>query len=345
VNKIYIIAISSIVAMCLGGCGEENNNSNSRTSYIDKTGEKIDVEIADNISLNASVPKEERELFTYKVCDRPLDINEEAGVFGVKLENGEMNDENNFYDFGNGAYFSASDGNIEYVSDERYNTLNEMVYEYYQDDDSSDDNINKAQVERATELLTAGLKLSENEELYLIHAKKLDNEAYQEGKKYLEEDMGFGEGKMEAKEADRIVSDSTYYYSFGIKIDGIPISNFKEASLNYTSEDSYGKQLSIEMIMDDNNVKYILSDGIEELESSEDKSLISIDEAISKLKEKYDVQIVPEKEEINNIRLEYIPLFDVNNSAGSMEPYWCFYYKDGRTDAFNALTGGDLAYE
>ena len=73
--------------------------------------------------------------------------------------------------------------------------------------------------------------------------------------------------------------------------------------------------------------------------------MISIDEAISKLKEKYDVQIVPEKEEINNIRLEYIPLFDVNNSAGSMEPYWCFYYKDGRTDAFNALTGGDLAYE
>lgn len=81
--------------------------------------------------------------------------------------------------------------------------------------------------------------------------------------------------------------------------------------------------------------------------ASDPQTILSIDEAIAALKEKYDLEILFGSLKVTGIWMEYIPI--AQGETTTLTPYWCFVAGDeagygANADRINAITGEDLAY-
>ena len=78
--------------------------------------------------------------------------------------------------------------------------------------------------------------------------------------------------------------------------------------------------------------------------ASEPQKILTLEDAVTALKEKYALEIRNNPKEFTRIWLEYIPI--VKDEEVKLTPYWCFLDKESaNAERFNAFTGMDLTYE
>ena len=78
--------------------------------------------------------------------------------------------------------------------------------------------------------------------------------------------------------------------------------------------------------------------------ASEPQTILTLDEAVTALEEKYSLVLRNNPKEFSKIWLEYIPI--VKDEEVKLTPYWCFLDKENaNAERFNAFTGMDLTYE
>ncbi len=151
-----------------------------------------------------------------------------------------------------------------------------------------------------------------------------------------------------------------YYLEYCITRGDIPLFGKKEAFIQSSISGMFYQNSYLSVIVSDNGIEYLDIQGAWDIMKESEISLISVESAIEKLKDKYSNEIISSKSEIDKIWLQYMFVADVNdetNNSGVLTPYWCFQrsYIDGEdlegnkyyyyeADRINAVTGGDLAY-
>lgn len=152
---------------------------------------------------------------------------------------------------------------------------------------------------------------------------------------------------------DLTAAKDACYLQFNFAWDGIPLNGFDEPVAS--SHENFGAAADAKATI------LLNADGIQACEISlpcavetvsDPRPILSLEEATALLKEKYDLLILPDEQQILDIWMEYIPV--KQDEKWILTPYWCFVVTDERTtgarnsfgyaNRFNAFTGEDLAY-
>ena len=158
-------------------------------------------------------------------------------------------------------------------------------------------------------------------------------------------------------------SDDAYFVAFSFAYDDIPIFSQEEVSrvsyaatsmLTSTAMGSNG--MGGEMVITEDGVKYLEIMGASFTPTlSSSSEILTVDEAVEKLTEKYRLETLQSDRIYSSIYIEYMP---IEKEAGQiyLTPYWCFdcsadnEQSGGNSPAiinstrFNAITGEDFSY-
>lgn len=154
-------------------------------------------------------------------------------------------------------------------------------------------------------------------------------------------------------------ANECYYLSFAINKNSIPLTNSNEPDLIMRDENSVRETTDLEVIVDADGFQFLYVTGVFDLKETSAANIMSVQDAASLLKEKYDLQIITGDCVVDKIWLEYYFVNDASSEEeykGTLEPYWCFQIKDTEEDEegedisyigerFNAVTGADYEYE
>lgn len=150
-----------------------------------------------------------------------------------------------------------------------------------------------------------------------------------------------------------------YYISFTLSHNGIPVfGNADESDVIVANGMFPPIKSRVEMIIASDGIKYLsIIEGYNAKKESEKKPIISIENAINLLKNKYEMVVLTEKNRVSQIWLEYIPISTETGLV--MNPYWCFsidmqaqnmdtgelfWLANRKAERFNAFTGMDITY-
>jgi hypothetical protein len=153
-------------------------------------------------------------------------------------------------------------------------------------------------------------------------------------------------------------SDDAYFVAFSFAYDDIPIFSQEEASwVSYSVPNMLmSNGMSGEMVITAEGVKYLEIMGAcftPTLNSS--SKILTVDEAVEKLTEKYELEILQSDQIYSSVYIEYMPI-EKENGQIYLTPYWCFdcsinnnqsgdnYSSIIRSVRFNATTGEDFSY-
>lgn len=148
-------------------------------------------------------------------------------------------------------------------------------------------------------------------------------------------------------------AEDTCYLEFLFAYDGLPILGSDEPTVSYVDDGFVPSCAFATMTLNnkgivDFDIRYPCT-----IESaSEPKTVLTLEEAISALYSKYDLQILFGSKKITGIYMEFIPI--KQGTSMILTPYWCFEEINetlvgqpgylGNANRFNAITGKDLAY-
>lgn len=150
----------------------------------------------------------------------------------------------------------------------------------------------------------------------------------------------------------------TCYLEFSFTYDGLPLLGLEEP----------GVASAVSMLPTPAATATVMinADGVQDCSvyypctiasESQPQTILSLDEAVAALKNKYNLEIHTSSEVFSNVWLEYIPIA-VEDSV-TLTPYWCFvtrskwensdgingwHPKYANAQRFNAITGKDLTY-
>lgn len=173
----------------------------------------------------------------------------------------------------------------------------------------------------------------------------------------------FGSGGIYAENGftptNLTAATDTCYLEFSFSYDGLPLLGSEEPGV--ASAVSMMPTPSVTATM------MINADGLQKCDvyfpctiesESQPQTILTPDEAVTALKDKYDLEIHTSTIEFSNVWLEYMPV--VKEDSVTLTPYWCFVTRrmleensDGagtwqtkyaNAERFNAITGKDLAY-
>lgn len=153
-------------------------------------------------------------------------------------------------------------------------------------------------------------------------------------------------------------ADDGYYITYSFVQDDIPLFNFDEPNIKLANDSGFPGTIFAEMLITSNGIRYFRIDGAVSFDGqSSSQKIISVDDALDKLKDKYSQVILTEPYTVTKIYLEYISIPEKDKkyleAKQTLTPYWCFIIEipvddKGHTDKiaerFNAFTGADLTY-
>ncbi|MEW8955935.1 hypothetical protein [Clostridium sp.] len=199
-----------------------------------------------------------------------------------------------------------------------------------------------------------GISYDPQKEVYALDYKTL--QSYQD--KLSKEDDFFISmvegGKIKLKNWSE--EDEAYYIFLKSNIDGVPVTS---KSYTLQSADVHVLGAGIRTIISKNGIEEMASEGRiydkKEIKEKNPKRL-SLDEALEKLKVKYESIILGSNLKVKDISLEYVPVaIKDNNSEFYLYPTWCFdieetgidekinkEFKDTITVFINAVTGEEI---
>lgn len=207
-----------------------------------------------------------------------------------------------------------------------------------------------------------GLMDIKSEQIVGLEAEEIMN-----WQKELLKDSGYKEGLDIGKTTilkDLDAGDDAYLLTFSFQYQNIPIFNQDtEPSIASASDGLAPLSAKAAMLVTSKGLRYFsIAGGISANgTTSKPQAIISGDQALSKLVEKYEDTVRFGKQCITEVWLEYIPISDNNNQKPdapvTLTPYWCFRLAsfDDETgkmeereldsaERINAITGADLAY-
>ncbi len=151
----------------------------------------------------------------------------------------------------------------------------------------------------------------------------------------------------------------TCYLEFSFTYDGLPLLGSEEPGVASAVNMMPTPSVTATMMIN--------ADGLQDCDvyfpctiesESQPQTILTPDEAVVALKDKYGLEIHTSTIEFSNVWLEYIPV--VSEDSVTLTPYWCFVTRrtseensDGtgtwrpeyaNAERFNAITGKDLAY-
>lgn len=143
-------------------------------------------------------------------------------------------------------------------------------------------------------------------------------------------------------------AEDTCYMVFSFSYDGVPLLGRDEPTVSSYVSNVPNPTAYAAMMINANGIQdcAVFFPCTLEL-ASEPQTILSIDEAIAALKEKYDLEILFGSLKVTGIWMEYIPI--AQGETTTLTPYWCFVAGDeagygANADRINAITGEDLAY-
>lgn len=180
-------------------------------------------------------------------------------------------------------------------------------------------------------------------------------------------DNGYKEGVNIGKTTilnDLTTEDDAYLLAFSLRYQDVPIFNQdNEPSISSASDGLVPPSAKVAMLVTAKGLRYFSLEGGVSANgtASQPQAIISAEQALSTLVDKYKDTVRFGKQCITGVWLEYIPQSDNNNQKPdepvTLTPYWCFRLAsfddatgkmDGRefdsAERINAITGKDLAY-
>lgn len=159
---------------------------------------------------------------------------------------------------------------------------------------------------------------------------------------------------------DLTSEDDAYYISFYFTYQDIPVfDQDREPGISSASDSFLPNSMKANVLITPKGVRYFKVESTLSTQGdiSEAQSIISVQEALQKLREEQENTITFGTRLITKVWLEYIPIRAENAVEGVgpflLKPYWCFGTVDAESggehimdaDRINAVTGDNLAYE
>lgn len=145
-------------------------------------------------------------------------------------------------------------------------------------------------------------------------------------------------------------AEDTCYLEFTFTYDGIPLFGPDEPNISFMDGVFPPMPVKATIMINAGGIQIFNLDGNYTVASaSEPQAILTLDEAIAALKNKYDLEILFGTLTTTDIWMEYIPVKQGESTV--LTPYWCFRSIDvsagddfPMADRINAITGKDLAY-
>lgn len=342
----------------------KNSSQNLQSNHIS-------VDVVKNMVIDADMENNSLSQTTlYQTTSKKFDVEKLKKLF---LDQKELeisqNEDSTILESENGALLIVRDGSVSYTSRENMWNLHDYIFQaYYQELDYGISHekelkeIKKAQIVQDTqELLKDICNLKEDEEITLKSGVLINKDT-------ILKKQDQNKNKKENAYEDSVAVDffneldkdwnpkECYYLSFVFKKDKIPLISSNEPPISKNNGNVKTELTNIEVIVDETGIQLLYVTGIFDLKEVSTTKIMSVQEAVSFLQQKYEHKTITDPCVINNIWLEYI---SVNNSskedngAETLEPYWCFQikettkYQDGENisysaDRFHAVTGEDV---
>jgi hypothetical protein len=335
------------------------------------------MDVTDNMVIDADIENENvSQSMLYQTSSKEFDTDKVKQLFFSENEelNVSKNGETTIIESNNGAQLMFGASDITYTSSENmWDLQNFIVQALYSELDygtSHEQEVEAIEQEPIVQNVEKNLKeicgLGEDEELSLKAGVNVDTDTIlkkQEQQKEELENEGAYQSAVECGLFNELDKDwhpnKCYYLSFIIKKNSIPLTNSNEPSISKRDENAVTQKTNLEVIVDENGIQLLYITGVFDLKETSEAKIMSVQDAASLLKQKYELEIITGDCVVDKIWLEYLFVNDASTKEpdeGTLEPYWCFQIKVTDEDEygedisyegerFNAVTGDDFAYE
>ena len=372
---ILTIACAAALSICLIGCGEEKpsatdlkpgglETSAAATAAVPSAPvaeggtRHISQKLSDNVSIDADVTmpdKTQYGTYTMKMVD--CDPDRLFGIFSPEgygsFTKEEQSPNTKIYTESNGRslYISTYDNRISYDADyeavygggPEQEIASLMYYYTLQHPDAAPHDL---AFMTASELEACGKELFAK--LGVAFEPKLQQCVTLTGQEILDfqqEMFGLDSYSEFGTPVKLTEAEDTCYMVFSFQYDGVRLFGPNEPNVSF-ADGAYAPDPVTATIQ-------MNADGIQRFDmncvctaepASEAKNILTPEEAVAALKEKYEQEIRFDESVIQNAWLEYIPVKDETSYV--LKPYWCFGFSGNYMggERINALTGKDLAY-
>ncbi|MFT3984357.1 MAG: hypothetical protein QM697_10650 [Lachnospiraceae bacterium] len=361
--------------------GEDTSDRQSSTD-IDKSGSMhMTKELCDGLEINADIPKLKiSSLPIYQAC--PITIVQDDAI-ALFLQEGEREigtQEKDNYDpkgfhltMKGGQEIFHRSGQLSYDSEtsaksqDILDVLQRYGEAHPQEKPRSLSFMSPQEAIKQGEELIKKLGLISNPDIQAGQIVGLNAEEIMNWQNELLKDNGYMEGVNIGKTTilnDLTTEDDAYLLAFSLRYQDVPIFNQdNEPSISSASDGLVPPSAKVNMLVTAKGLRYFSLEGGVSANgtASQPQEIISAEQALSMLEEKYKDTVRFGKQCITEIWLEYIPQSDNNNQKPdapvTLTPYWCFRLASfddatGKMDRrefdsaerINAITGKDLAY-
>ncbi len=376
-----------IISLSLFGCGKQTSaepaiapdskeatvtpfaTSSENNTHIGNTetppAQKVTQEISENLTIDAEVfipGKSQYSTYTLKMVDCDPDR-----LFGIFSPEGYGSYTTEDRGYGNGGYVLYHESNgkklVVYEDSIRYSAFdtassevplqevrNLMYYhaqEYPQAAPHDLSFMTVAEMETLGKDLLAQIGSAWEPELFKCVTLS-GQEIMDFQKEMLEKNWYTDSSPMTLTEAE-----DTCYLEFKFTYDGLPLLGSDEPTVTLYNNWMPTPTVTATMMLNGDGLQdCAMSIPCTVEAASEPQTVLSLEEAMGVLKDKYDLEILFDSLKITEAWMEYIPV--KQDQSLVLTPYWCFKDTDdalvgtpgyyGNASRFNAITGKDLAY-
>lgn len=374
INAIAILSLFLIITGCspeAKQAGESNKPTDAVTEDMQNNNtdgiKHISKKLSDNFYIDADVEDPAaKEYAIYSVKNKIFDKSD-LELFLIKEDTDRTFTENPnrpqtlIVDTGKGSSLLMGDGSVNYLKNNIRDSEIEAMIEGYLlsgvigedtkelDFQSKDDAIASG-INKIKEVLDCQAEAVRAVAISHEHLEQLQDDL-SKNDIYQAELKNGSSTKIEGLSA----ADDLYYIQYAIKLDGLYLYNaILEPGISMNIDAFWDNKVNITIMTDRDGIRYFnfnnVFDSFDKIK--EKKAIITAEEALQKVEEKYNNIILTNKTTISKVCLEYIPVPTSWKDPSDIElrPYWCIQLdiadKDGLTsnaERINAVTGGNLA--
>lgn len=359
--KVYFISLF-FTAMFLTGCQERNteNIKNKKDGYTEKVQAEMKAQerkIADNLYLNCSIPEVSENATEYDISLKKYDFQTLCQDILGNTEEYEISVDENIGIYTaekeNGGQLLVRNGSIDYYKDMNSNLIGNLIIDQIMDSQdtvvsslaSLEEIKNRDDVKHIEKEINSYMKPDKGQ-LIICDAGSYSAKQLQEIENELVKIVGNAQDVVESWDGEVYTA-----LRFQIVLNEIPVFGRSEPEQGMYGEFNVNFQSYADIILCDGKLITLSIQNMYDIIAENEVKIISAENALNKIKQKYTDIITSEKQTIEQIWLEYvaIPQWDSKSSEGQFwKLYWCFLKRDEEgclwAERINAVTGGDLSY-
>ena len=374
-QHICMVLVATMIVACFSGCGKQDNvtpsvtqgttDNLSATESVKPQTQHITQEICDNLTIDAYAvihAKTQYSTYTLKMVDctpeRLFSIFDQSGTGSYETEDRSSPGYPYYvYTKSDGRKIVVQGNSIQYSSynidmgDHPMQEVSNLMYYYTQ----KYPNVQPHDLSFATMAEMESYGRNVLTELGVVWDMELTQCVTLSGQEILDfQSEMFTDSDYTEFGTPMMLTDAedTCYMVFSFSYDGVPLLGRDEPTVSSYVSIAPTPSAYAAMMINANGIQDCVVFFPCTLEPASDtQTILSLEEGITALKAKYDLQIIYGSNVITGIWMEYIPV--MQNQNWILVPYWCFVSNDielmdmpdfETADRINAITGEDLAY-